>query len=439
MGYFRSMSERLPMNSVGAGAISCVRSRYRARFARGGTCGCLAIFAIVAFALAGCGGPSGAGGGDAAPGGAGRPGRGGGPGGGPTVVGLGDVTKADLPVSVLALGTVTPLATVTVHSRVDGQIMRVNFREGQMIREGDLLAEIDPRPFDVQYAQAQGQLDRDEALLQIAKLDLERYRLLYSQDSIAKQLLDSQEGLVHQDEGTVQADRANVASARLQQTYARVTAPVSGRVGLRQVDVGNVVHAADANGIVVITQLQPITVVGTIPEDRLQDLLKRLAEHAPIPVEAFDRTNTTKLATGTLLTIDNQIDVTTGTVKVKAQFGNEDLALFPNQFVNMKVRYGTLKDATVVPTSAVQQGPDGPYLYVVNDDFTVSLHKTTVVSAVGERTAIADGATPGQKVVIDGIDRLKDGAKIKLADAAPAAKPAGEKGKKKWSGQKPAS
>ncbi len=402
---------------------------------------CAAALAIIALALTGCSGSgnSGGAGGAGGPGGPGGRGGPGGPGKGPIVVGLGEVTKADLPISVLALGTVTPLATVTVHSRVDGQIMRINFREGQMIRQGDLLAEVDPRPFDVQYAQAKGQLDRDEALLQIAKLDLERYRLLYSQDSIAKQQLDSQEGLVRQDEGTVQADRANLASARLQQTYSRVTAPVSGRVGLRQVDVGNVVHAADANGIVVITQLQPITVVGTVPEDRLQDLLKRLGEHTPIPVEAFDRSNTTRLATGALLTIDNQIDVTTGTVKVKAQFANDDLALFPNQFVNMKIRYGTLKDAIVVPTSAVQQGPDGQFLYVANDDSTVSLHKTTVVSAVGERTAISEGATPGQKVVIDGIDRLKDGAPIKLADAQPAApKSGGENGKRKWSGQRPA-
>lgn len=357
----------------------------------------------------------------------------------PSVVGLGVATRADLPVSVLALGTVTPLATVTVHSRVDGQIMAIHFTEGQMVREGDLLAQIDPRPFDVQYEQAKGQLARDEALLDIAKLDLERYRLLYSQDSIAKQQLDSQEGLVRQDAGIVQSDRAALESAHLQQVYARVTAPASGRVGLRQVDVGNVIHAADTNGLVVITQLKPITVVGTVPEDKLQPLLARLADHTPIPVEAYDRSNVTRLASGTLLTIDNQVDTTTGTVKIKATFANDDLALFPNQFVNLRVRYGTLKDALVVPTSAVQQGPDGQFIYIANDDSTVSLKKVSVVSAVGEQTAIVDGVNPGQKVVIDGVDRLKDGAKFTLPEAGPAKAPGGADKPKHKRGQKPAS
>lgn len=392
---------------------------------------------VMALALAGCSGTSGGTG--AGPGG--PQGRRGGPDARPVVVGIGKAARSDLPLSVMALGTVTPLATVTVRPRVDGGITRIAFTEGQTVKEGDLLAQIDPRPFDVQYAQAAGQLQRDVALLDLAKLDLERYRLLYSQDSIAKQQLDSQEGLVRQYEGTAAADRAAVDSARLQQTYAKVTAPVGGRVGLRQVDVGNVVHASDANGIAVITQLQPITVVGTVAEDRLPDLLARLAEHAPIPVEAYDRANSVRLAVGSLLTIDNQIDVTTGTVKVKAQFPNADLALFPNQFVNLKIRYGTLKDATVVPTSAVQQGPDGQFLYVVNGDSTVSLHKATVVAAVGESTAISDGAVPGDQVVVDGVDRLKDGAKITLPDTkAPGDAPARPDGRQRGPrGTKPTS
>ncbi len=348
----------------------------------------------------------------------------------PVVVGLGDVTKSDLPVTVSALATVTPLATVAVQSRVDGQIMKILFTEGQSVKAGQVIAEIDPRPFNVQFEQAKGQLNRDQASLAIAKLDLERYRLLYSQDSIAKQQLDTQEGLVQQGEGVVQSDKGTLDSARLNQMYSRVTAPISGRIGLRQVDVGNVVHPADANGLAVITQLNPITVVGSIPEDKLQEILKRLADHKPIPVEAYDRSNLARLAEGFLLTIDNQIDVTTGTVKVKAQFNNDNLALFPNQFVNLRVRYGTLVQATVVPTAAIQQGPDGQFLYVLNADSTVSLHKATVVSSAGELTAISEGASPGQKVVIDGIDRLKDGATVKLAQTKSAAAPGDQK--KNW-------
>ncbi len=362
---------------------------------------------------------------DAAAGRAGARGAGGkaDPAGRPVPVGVGQVVRADLPVSVMALGTVTPIATVTVKSRVDGQVMRVAFTEGQTVRAGDLLAQIDPRPFDVQYEQAAGQLNRDAALLATARLDLERYRLLYSQDSIAKQLVDAQESQVHQYEGVVRTDEANVANARLQQGYARVAAPVSGRVGLRQVDAGNVVHASDSTGIVVITQVRPITVVGTVPQDSVPAILKRLQAHEPIPVEAYDRDNSARLAVGTLLTLDNQIDVTTGTVKLKAQFSNEDDALFPNQFVNLKVTYGALKDATVVPTAAVQQGPDGNFVYVVQEDSTVRLQPVKVVRAVGELTAIDSTLVPGAQLVIDGIDRLKDGAKIRAADAPGAAVP----------------
>lgn len=331
----------------------------------------------------------------------------------PVPVGLGVLTTEDLPVSITALGTVTPVATVTVKPRVDGQIVRLNFTEGQAVHAGDLLAEIDPRPFNVQYDQAAGQLSRDRALLETAKLDLSRYRLLFSQDSIAKQQVDSQESLVRQYQGSIKTDEANVASARLQQAYAKVTAPVSGRVGLRQVDLGNVVHAADATGLVVITQLKPITVVGTVPEDRLPALMKRLLAHEPIPVEAYDRTNANRLASGVLLTVDNQIDVATGTVKVKAQFANDDLSLFPNQFVNLKVQYGSLSNVTVAPTSAVQQGPDGSFIYTVGEDSTVHLSAVKVLSTVRERTAIDTPLAPGTPVVVDGIDRLREGAKVR--------------------------
>jgi membrane fusion protein, multidrug efflux system len=347
---------------------------------------------------------------------AGRAGPKGDPASRPVPVSLGRVVKAELPLSVSALGTVTPLATATVRSRVDGQVMRIAFTEGQTVRAGDLLAQIDPRPFDVQYEQAAGQLNRDAALLQAARIDLERYRLLYSQDSIAKQLVDTQESQVRQYEGAVRTDEANLANARLQQGYARVTAPIGGRVGLRQVDVGNIVHAADATGIVVITQLRPITAVGAVPQDSVPDILKRLQSHEPVPVEAYNRDGTVRLAVGALLTLDNQIDVTTGTVKLKARFANDDGALFPNQFVNLKVTYGTLKDATVVPSAAVQQGPDGHFVYVAGDDATVRLQPVRTVATVGEQTAVDAPLAPGTRVVTDGIDRLRDGAKVKTTD-----------------------
>lgn len=334
----------------------------------------------------------------------------------PVPVSLGRVVKAELPISVTALGTITPLATATVRSRVDGQVMRIAFTEGQTVRAGDLLAQIDPRPFDVQYEQAAGQLNRDTALLQAARIDLERYRLLYSQDSIAKQLVDTQESQVRQFEGAVRTDEANVANARLQQGYARVTAPIGGRAGLRQVDVGNIVHAADATGIVVITQLRPITAVGTVPQDSVPAILKRLQSHEPVPVEAYNRDGTVRLAAGTLLTLDNQIDVTTGTVKLKAQFSNDDGALFPNQFVNLKVTYGSLRDATIVPSAAIQQGPDGHFVYVAGDDATVRLQPVRTLATVGEQTAVDAPLAPGTRVVTDGIDRLRDGAKVTAAD-----------------------
>ena len=363
----------------------------------------------------------------------------------PISVGVASVTTGDVDVDVEALGTVTPIATVTVHSRIDGQLMKLGFTEGQIVHEGDMLVQLDPRPYEVQLEQARGQLIRDEALLANAKVDLERYKLLYSQDSIAQQQVATQEGLVRQYEGAVLTDQGQVDSAKLNLVYAKVTAPVSGRVGLRQVDLGNIVHAADTNGVVIITELQPITVIFTVPEDRLPQIMRRVAQPTPVPVDAYDRTFATKLATGTLLTVDNQIDPTTGMVKLRAQFPNSDFSLFPQQFVNVRVTVGTERGATLIPTAAIQRGAQGAYVYVVQPDQTVKLVNVTTSVVSGERTAVTAGATAGNQVVVDGMDRLRDGARITLvdrtqpapADAAPAQSAQRIKGKPKNGAQRP--
>jgi multidrug efflux system membrane fusion protein len=338
-----------------------------------------------------------------------------GKGGGSVPVVAAAATTADVPVLLDGLGSVTPVATVTVRSRVDGELVKILFREGQIVRAGDLLAELDPRPYAAALAQAEAQHARDLALLKNAQLDLERYKTLFQQDSVAKQQLDTQESLVRQTEATVQMDRAAADTARLQLTYSRITAPVGGRLGLRQVDLGNIVHAGDANGLVVITQLQPITVVFTIPEDSLPPVMKKLQAGEKLPVTAFDRAGKTQLAAGTLLTVDNQIDPATGTVKLKAQFANADLALFPSQFVNVRMLVDTRAGATVIPSAAVQRGTPGTFVYAVDPQSKeVSVRKVKLGPAQGETTSIEDGIQPGTLVVVDGADKLREGSVVEM-------------------------
>jgi multidrug efflux system membrane fusion protein len=352
--------------------------------------------------------------------GAGGPGARGGFGGGgrggalTSTVAVAAAARADVPVLLDSLGTVTPAATVTVRSQVSGVLSKVLFTEGQMVSKGQLLAQIDPRPFELALLQATGARERDEAQLQNAKLTLERYRTLLQQDSIARQDVDTQAALVKQLEGTVMTDRANEGTARLNVEYTRIVAPVAGRVGLRNVDAGNLVSTSDTNGVAVITQLAPIDVLFTIPQDRVQEVLQRLATGA-LPARAFDRTRTTLLDEGQFATLDNQVDTTTGTVKGKARFANAKGLLFPSQFVNLQLQLRTIEGATVVPVSAVRNGAAGDFVYVLNDDRTVSQRNVKRGPATPERVVIANGLQPGERVVTEGADRLKDGASVQLA------------------------
>lgn len=322
--------------------------------------------------------------------------------------------QEDFPVYLSGLGTVTPLQTVTVRSRVDGELIRVAFKEGQTVRAGDLLAEIDPRPFQAQLLQAEGQLLHDEALLKNAETDLARYKTLLAQDSIAAQQTVTQEALVKQYRGIVKTGRGRIADAQLQLGYARIVAPLTGRTGLRLVDQGNIVHAADNTGLVVITQMQPIAVVFTLAEDDLPAVLRNLRAGAAIRLEAYDRAGANKLAEGRLLAIDNQIDPSTGTIKLKGQFANDDQALFANQFVNIKMLLETLRGITVLPTAAIQRGAPGAFAYVVNADRTVSVRRLQLGPSDGAKVVALGGIAAGEQVVVDGVDKLHDGAKIEI-------------------------
>ncbi|KAF1044809.1 MAG: Multidrug resistance protein MdtA [Herbaspirillum frisingense] len=339
-------------------------------------------------------------------------------------VGVAKARVQNVDVYLNGLGSVTPTATATVRARVDGQLMKLHYKEGQVVKSGELLAEIDPRPLQVTVTQAEGQLARDRALLNSARIDLKRYQTLLSQDSIASQQVDTQAALVKQYEGTVKADEGSLASARLQLSFTRVTAPIGGRLGLKQADVGNNITTGDTNGLVIITQLQPITAIFSIPEDNIPSVLRQLQSGRKLPAEAWDREQKKKLADGTLLTIDNVVDATTGTVKLKAQFPNTDYALFPSQFVNIRLLLNTEEGATVIPTAAIQRGAKGLFVYVVKEDNTVTVRNIKTGAVQGDQTAITDGVAAGETVVIDGIDRLREGAKVEAVARGGADDPA---------------
>ncbi len=341
-------------------------------------------------------------------------------GGAPQSVGVATIAKGDVRIIYNGLGTVTPLATVTVRTQINGQLTQVAFTEGQRVNKGDFLAEIDPRPYQLAQEQFEGQLVHDQGLLDQAKMDLTRFQTLVQQNSIARQQAEDQVYIVKQAEGSVASDKAQIDTQKLNQIYCHIVSPVTGRVGLRLVDAGNYVQTSDANGLAVLTQLQPISVIFSLPEDDIPEVTAQIKAGTELSARAFDRANIKELATGKLSTIDNQIDTTTGMVKFRAEFPNTDEALFPNQFVNVRVLIKTLHDVVTAPTAAIQQGAPGSYVYLVNADNTVSVRPVKVGATDKGMVEILSGLNPGDRVVIDGTDRLAEGTHVTIPEAGPA-------------------
>ena len=333
---------------------------------------------------------------------------------GPQPVGVATAQDAPIDVTLNALGTVTPLATATVKPQVGGMLTKFYFTEGQLVKAGDLLAQIDPRPYQASLDQAKGQLAKDQANLANAKIDLGRYQALYAQNAISNQQVTTQQALVNSDTGVVAADQANVEAAEINLGYTRITSPVDGRVGLRQLDVGNIVSAGQATGIVVVTELTPISVIFTVPEDNISQVMSRSSSGAQLAVDAFDRSQTNKIASGKLATIDNVVDPTTGTVKLRAMFDNSDGKLFPSQFVNIRLLVDTLQHQTVIPVAAVQRGAAGTFVFVVTPDKVANQRTVKLGVQDGDKVAVTDGLKPGDTVVVDGADRLRDGADVEI-------------------------
>jgi len=337
--------------------------------------------------------------------------------------------RSSIGVALRALGTVTPINTVTVRSRLDGELVRVHFTEGQRVREGQLLAEIDPRPYEVALAQALGVRAENQARLNQARADFATFQSLFDQQLIPKQQLTAQEALVKQVEGAMQSNDAQVNNAKLQLSYTRVVAPISGRLGLRQVDVGNLVRSGDANGLVVITQMQPMSVLFTVPETELPAVLEAMRGNRNLPVQAWDRAETTQLAQGTLKTVDNQIDTTTGSIRLRAVFDNADETLFPNQFVNIVLNLATLRDSTVVPSATIQRASFGTFVYVITPEGKATVRRVTLGPSQNDRIAINEGLEPGERVVLEGVDALREGIAVEIigtgGPGAPATTDAG--------------